>query len=61
MKNPKNTITNIAAIIIVVATALKTALDASAGTDINWLAVVFGVTTAVIGYLTGKKPDGKAA
>lgn len=54
MKNPKNTITNVAALIIVVATAFKTTLDLQAGDSINWLAIAFAVTTAVIGWFTGK-------
>ena len=59
MKNLKNTLTNIVAGVIVVVTALQTALEANAGNDINWFSVVAAVAIAAIGYLTGKTGDGK--
>lgn len=59
MKNLKDTLTNIAAVLVVVGAAVKTFLDASTGQDINWLQLVFAVAVAVIGWLTGKTADGK--
>lgn len=58
MKNPKNTITNIAAVLIVAATAVKETLAAANGDAINWLAVAMAVAVAVIGWFTGK-PNAK--
>lgn len=53
-KSMKNKITNVMALLIVIATAGKMAIESSAGTGINWLGVVLGVATAVIGWFTGK-------
>lgn len=59
MKDLKNTLTNIAAALVVVGATVKTFLDASNGNDINWLQLAFAVAVAVIGWLTGKTADGK--
>jgi hypothetical protein len=53
-KTLKNIITNICAIAILAVGALKVALDAQAGADINWFAAISAVAVALIGYFTGK-------
>lgn len=61
MKNLKDKISNIAGLLILVATAVQQTLSVQAGNDINWLTIAVAVGGAVVAWLTGKKADGKAA
>jgi hypothetical protein len=56
---PKDIITNIAAIVVVVAQAISTYLQANAG-DINYIQLVLSIALALGLYLTGKSGDGSA-
>jgi len=55
MKNPKDTITNIVALVIIIATAVQQTLATMAGAKINWLMILSNVGIAVVGWYTGKK------
>lgn len=54
----KDTISNVIAIVLVIAGAANTALQAQTGNgEINWFQLAFAILAAVVAYLTGKKPD----
>jgi len=54
MQSTKNTITNIAALVIVIATAIKEGIAAATGDIINWLNIAVAIVIAIIGWYTGK-------
>lgn len=54
MKSTKDRITNIAALVIVIATAVKEGVAAASGDVVNWLNIAIAVVVAVIGWYTGK-------
>lgn len=54
---PKDIITNIAALVVVIAQAVSTYLQANAG-DVNYVQLILAVALAVGLYLTGKAGDG---
>jgi uncharacterized membrane protein YfcA len=55
--NLKDTISNIGAIVIVIAGAVNAYIQAQTG-PINWFQLAVVVVVAVIGVLTGKTPAG---
>jgi hypothetical protein len=54
----KDKITNIIVLIVLVGGAINAYLQSTSGTGINWIQLVMVVATAVIGWYTGKNPDG---
>jgi len=60
MNDKKNTITNIIAIVIAVATSANTYFESISTTaEINWITLGTGILTAVIAWYTGRDKDGK--
>jgi hypothetical protein len=57
-KTLKNILTNICGVVILVAGALKVALDAQAGAGINWFTIAVAVAGAIVSYFTGKPNNG---
>ena len=57
MKDPKNTVTTIAAIISVVIGAVNAYLQSQTG-PINWPQLALFVVAAITAYFTGKTPSG---
>ena len=60
MGNIKDLLTTIAGLVVLVGTAIKTYLDSVGGGDINWFALLAAVAVAVIGFFTGRNPNGSA-
>jgi len=60
MTDLKNTITNIGAIVILVAGAVQAYIQTLNDQPINFFQLGLAVVVAVIGYFTGKKADGTA-
>jgi len=59
MKNLKDTITTIFAVLMAIAGAVNAFLQANTGTDkINWYQLLVAVVVAVVAYFTGKNPNG---
>lgn len=54
----KDSITNVAALLIVVATAVQQVLAVNAGDTINWYLVLSAVVVAIVGWFTGKSGTG---
>jgi hypothetical protein len=59
MNNIKDTITNYAAIILLVVGAVQTFLQANAGKPIDWGQLTLFVIGAVCSYFIGKTPNGQ--
>jgi uncharacterized membrane protein YfcA len=55
----KDSITNVFALLMVIAGAYNAYIQANAG-DINWFQLVVTIAVAVIGWFTGKDSQGKA-
>jgi len=60
MKNIKNTITNIAALLVILGAAVSTYVESLGGGEINWLNLGLALAVAVIGWLTGKGTDARS-
>jgi len=60
MKNLKNTITNIAALLVVLGAVTNTYIESLNGGEINWLNLGLALVVAVIGWLTGKGTDARS-
>jgi len=63
MKNPKDTLTSIAAIVLVVLQVVQIIYEAAMGyinsvEDVNWTQLIIVIVIAVIGYFTGKNFNG---
>lgn len=58
MKNTKDLITNIVAIISVIGGATGAYLQSSAGSDINWTQLGGAVLLGIVSWLTGKSSTG---
>jgi len=56
--NLKDKLTNILAVVLVVAGAINTYLQSLEG-DINWMQLIMIIAGAVVAYFTGKTADGK--
>lgn len=52
--SPKDLISNVLAIILVVVGAVQTYLEATAGQEINWVQLILLIVGALISYFTGK-------
>jgi len=59
MKNLKDTLTNMVAVVLVVFGAAQAYLDSLGTGEINWLQLGFAIAAAIIAYFTGKGLDGK--
>jgi len=58
MSDLKNTLTDILAVILVIAGSVNAYLQSLEG-DINWMQLVMVVVGAVVAYFTGKTAEGK--
>jgi hypothetical protein len=58
MKNPKDQITNILAVLLVIGEAVNAYLQSSTEEGINWMQLGLTVVLAVTSYFTGKNPNG---
>ena len=57
----KDVVTNILALLTVIAGVIKVIVDYSATASLdNWLTYVFGLVVVLVAYFTGKDSDGKA-
>lgn len=60
MGNIKDILTTVAGIALIVATAIKTYLETLNGGEINWFQLIVAVVVAIIGFFTGRNPDGSS-
>ena len=58
MKNLKDNVTTIIAVLILAAGAVQTYLTTNAGNPIDWIQLVLYVFTAISSYFIGKNPNG---
>lgn len=59
MKNLKDKLTNVLAIIIIIAGVLNTYMQSIGDEPINWYQLVIALVGAVVSWFTGKTADGK--